>query len=117
MQKLARIPQRGRLAHHGRSEAVRGRNNGYDYLHVAVDDATRVAYIEVHPREQALALVPPARCDFRRVLALRMGLQRDLAGVGGIHDRAEPVDQRTQRRGLIARQGREGLTLQTIESG
>jgi transposase InsO family protein len=30
----------------------RGRGLGYDHVHVAVDDATRVAYAEIHPDER-----------------------------------------------------------------
>jgi transposase InsO family protein len=37
---------------HGRSEQVRDRGIGYDYLHVAVDDHSRLAYIEIHPDER-----------------------------------------------------------------
>lgn len=32
---------------HGRCEAVRGRGIGYAYLHAAVDDHSRLAYVEV----------------------------------------------------------------------
>lgn len=53
VKKLARIPNGGGWRIHGRSEEVRG--NGYDYFHVAVDDATRVAYVEVYPHERASA--------------------------------------------------------------
>lgn len=53
VKKLARSPNGGGWRVHGRSEEVRDRGNGYDYLHIAVDDASRVAYIEVHPDEQA----------------------------------------------------------------
>jgi transposase InsO family protein len=56
VKKLARIPDGGGWRIHGRSEEVRGRGNGYDYLHIAVDDASRVAYIEVHPNEQVAAV-------------------------------------------------------------
>jgi transposase InsO family protein len=56
VKKLARIPDGGGWRIHGRSEAVRGRGNGYDYLHIAVDDASRVAYVEVHPHERAPAV-------------------------------------------------------------
>ena len=55
VKKLGRIPDGGGWRIHGRSEDVRGRGNGYDYLHVAIDDATRVAYVEVHPSERATA--------------------------------------------------------------
>jgi transposase len=56
VKKLARIPDGGGWRIHGRSEAVRGRGNGYDYLHIALDDASRVAYLEVHPHERASAV-------------------------------------------------------------
>ncbi|GIU98501.1 MAG: hypothetical protein KatS3mg014_0117 [Actinomycetota bacterium] len=37
----------------GRSaETRRRRGSGYDYVHVAVDDATRLAYAEIHPDER-----------------------------------------------------------------
>ena len=37
---------------HGRSEGVRGRGLGWDYVHVAIDDHTRLAYAEVLPDEK-----------------------------------------------------------------
>lgn len=47
VKKLGRIPRGGGWRLHGRSEAVRGRGNGYDYVHTAIDDHTRLAYSEV----------------------------------------------------------------------
>jgi transposase InsO family protein len=52
VKKLGRVPDGGGWRLHGRSEAVRGRGNGYDYLHVAVDDHSRIAYIEALPDER-----------------------------------------------------------------
>jgi transposase InsO family protein len=52
VKKLGRVPDGGGWRLHGRSEAVRGRGNGYDYLHVAVDDHSRLAYIEALPDER-----------------------------------------------------------------
>jgi transposase InsO family protein len=52
VKKLGRVPDGGGWRVHGRSEAVRGRGNGYDYLHVAVDDHSRLAYIEALPDEK-----------------------------------------------------------------
>jgi transposase InsO family protein len=46
VKKLGRVPEGGGWRLHGRNEAVRGRGNGYDFLHVAVDDHSRIAYIE-----------------------------------------------------------------------
>jgi transposase InsO family protein len=46
VKKLGRIPAGGGWRLHGRSEAVRGRGTGYDYVHTAIDDHTRLAYSE-----------------------------------------------------------------------
>ena len=54
VKKLGRVPDGGGWRLHGRSEAVRGRGNGYDFLHVAVDDHSRLAYIEALPDERDL---------------------------------------------------------------
>jgi transposase InsO family protein len=54
VKKLGRVPDGGGWRLHGRSEAVRGRGVGYDYLHVAIDDHTRLAYIEALPDERDL---------------------------------------------------------------
>ena len=53
VKKLGKIPPGGGWRVHGRSEAVRGRGLGWDYVHVAVDDHSRVAYAEVLPDERA----------------------------------------------------------------
>jgi transposase-like protein len=47
VKKLGRIPAGGGWRAHGRSEAVRGRGIGYAYIHAAVDDHSRLAYLEV----------------------------------------------------------------------
>ena len=53
VKKLGRIPPGGGWRMHGRSsETKRGRGIGYDFFHVAVDDHTRVAYVEALPDEQ-----------------------------------------------------------------
>jgi len=52
VKKLGRIPDGGGWRAHGRSEAVRGRGIGFDYVHVAVDDHSRLAYAEVLPDEK-----------------------------------------------------------------
>jgi transposase InsO family protein len=53
VKKLGRIPDGGGWRVHGRSEEVRGRGLGWDYVHVAIDDHTRLAYAEVLPDEKA----------------------------------------------------------------
>lgn len=52
VKKLGRIPDGGGWKAHGRSETVRGRGIGFDYVHALVDDHTRVAYAEIHPDEK-----------------------------------------------------------------
>jgi transposase InsO family protein len=39
---------------HSRAEAAAGRRVGYDYVHCAIDDHTRLAYAEIHPDEKAV---------------------------------------------------------------
>jgi transposase InsO family protein len=52
IKKLGRIPDGGGWRAHGRSESVRGRGIGWDYLHVAVDDHSRFAFVQVHGDER-----------------------------------------------------------------
>jgi len=56
VKKLGRIPEGGGHRMLGRSTATRRakgrRRMGYDYLHAAVDDHSRVAYVEVHRDER-----------------------------------------------------------------
>ncbi|HKP08843.1 MAG TPA: IS481 family transposase [Microbacterium sp.] len=52
VKKLGRIPDGGGWRVHGRSEKVRGRGIGYDYVHTAIDDHSRVAYAETHDDEK-----------------------------------------------------------------
>jgi len=52
VKKLGRIPDGGGWRAHGRSEDVRGRGIGYDYVHSMVDDHSRLAYSEVLPDEK-----------------------------------------------------------------
>jgi transposase InsO family protein len=57
VKKLGRVPDGGGWRLHGRIEQARGRKVhgagiGYDYLHVAIDDHSRVAYIEALPDER-----------------------------------------------------------------
>jgi transposase InsO family protein len=52
VKKLGKVPPGGGWRAHGRSEAVRGRGNGYDYVHTAIDDHTRLAYSEIHDDEK-----------------------------------------------------------------
>jgi transposase InsO family protein len=54
VKKLGRIPDGGGRRVHGRPACPdRRRTTGFDYIHSAVDDHTRLAYSEVHPDEKA----------------------------------------------------------------
>jgi transposase InsO family protein len=47
VKKLGRIPDGGGWRIHGREQLPHGTRQGWDYVHVAVDDHSRVAYVEV----------------------------------------------------------------------
>lgn len=47
VKKIGRIPDGGGWKAHGRSEQVRGRGIGFDYVHSMVDDHSRLAYSEI----------------------------------------------------------------------
>jgi transposase InsO family protein len=72
VKKLARIDGAGHRAHgnRGRQKRRRGTNRiGYEYVHVCVDDATRLAYVEVLPDEKArtaVGFLRRARIWYRR---------------------------------------------------
>ena len=53
VKKLGRIPDGGGHRVHGRAAAPRGRGLGYDYLHVAVDDHSRLAFVQAHADERS----------------------------------------------------------------
>lgn len=52
VKKLGRIPDGGGWRAHGRSEKVRGRGIGFDYVHAVIDDHSRLAYAEIHEDEK-----------------------------------------------------------------
>src|SRR5215213_198292 len=52
VKKVGRIPDGGGWRAHGRSEQVRGRGIGYDFVHSLVDDHSRLAYSEILPDEK-----------------------------------------------------------------
>jgi transposase InsO family protein len=52
VKKLGRIPDGGGWRAHGRSEEVRGRGIGFDYVHAVIDDHSRLAYAEIHADEK-----------------------------------------------------------------
>jgi transposase InsO family protein len=54
VKKLGRIPDGGGHRVHGRADGARGRGIGYDYIHSAVDDRSRVAFSQLLPDESAV---------------------------------------------------------------
>jgi len=53
VKKLGRIPDGGGWRAHGRAERpANKRGLGYDYVHAAIDDHSRVAFIEIHDDER-----------------------------------------------------------------
>jgi transposase InsO family protein len=57
VKKLGRIPDGGGHKTLGRAEGRRNRRDpiGQDFIHVAIDDATRLAFVAVHPDERGPA--------------------------------------------------------------
>jgi transposase InsO family protein len=53
VKKLARFQVPGHRVTGDRGELGRSRGSGYDHLHCVVDDHSRLAYVELHPREDA----------------------------------------------------------------
>jgi transposase InsO family protein len=53
VKRLTRFHEPGHRATGDRRELARNRGVGYEYLHCVVDDHTRLAYVELHPREDA----------------------------------------------------------------
>ena len=53
VKKLGRIPDGGGWRVHGRGTRPGSKRGlGYDYLHVAVDDHTRIAFVQIRPDEK-----------------------------------------------------------------
>jgi transposase InsO family protein len=74
VKRLARFRQPGHRATGDRRELPRNRGVGYEYLQCVVDDHSRYAFVELHPREDGLT----AARVLERALA-------ELASVGARH--------------------------------
>jgi transposase InsO family protein len=112
VKKLARFREPGHRATGDRTEIARNRGSGYDYLHCVVDDHSRFAYVELHPREDAetavrvleralaelaaLGLGPPEAVMTDNALLYRRGarFQALLAAVGARHILTPPYTPR-----------------------
>jgi transposase len=79
VKKLGRVPDGGGWRIHGRREEVRGRGNGWDYVHVAIDDHTRLAYAEVLPDEKTTTCAAFLRRATARFAARGVVVRRVLA--------------------------------------
>jgi len=117
VKRLGRVPDGGGHRMLG-PDARRDRGIGYDYLHVAIDDASRVAYVAVRPDERApstVSFISAAIAFFaaRGVLVERVmtdnaktyieskALAELLAGLGIRHVRTRP--RRPQTNGKAER--------------
>jgi len=118
VKKLGRIPKGGGWRQHGRgTNTPRGRGAGWDFVHVAVDDHSRVAYSEVPTDEKGLTCAgflyraakwprraqhhyPPGpdrqRQELPHLTRLDHRLQR-AADQTPLHQAALPLDQRQSR--------------------
>jgi transposase InsO family protein len=58
IKKLGRIPEGGGHRIHGRGAGKpRNKSKGWDFVHVCVDDATRIAYVEILDDERAVTAI------------------------------------------------------------
>jgi transposase InsO family protein len=119
VKKLGRIPDGGGWRVHGRDGVAdrRHRGHGYDYLHVAVDDRTRIAYVEAlddERRETAASFMQRALGWFSDLGVRVEGVLTDngacyrstpfrdvLATAGVLHKRTRPY--RPQTNGKVER--------------
>jgi transposase len=92
IKKQGRIPDGGGHRVHGRGCRRGGRSKrglGYDYLHVAVDDCSRIAYLEVHPDEGAATVAGFTTRALAFYAGLGVAVQRVLTDNGnGYRSRA-----------------------------
>lgn len=112
VKKLGRFRVPGHRATGSRLEHDRSRGMGYDYLHCVLDDHSRLAYVELHPREDAetnartleralrffaeLGLDPPEAVMTDNALVYRRGRRfNDILTSAGIsHIRTPPYTPR-----------------------
>ncbi|MGH9021335.1 MAG: IS481 family transposase [Acidimicrobiales bacterium] len=80
VKKLGRVPDGGGWRAHGRERGRAGehrtQSTGFDYLHVAVDDHSRYAYVEVHANETGETCAGFMDRTLERFAALGVRVQR-----------------------------------------
>jgi len=117
VKKLNRLPPGGGWRVLGRAEGRKTnpqrRRVGRDYLHVAIDDATRLAYVEVHPDERGdtcarfvhaaaqffiaagVPTIERVMTDNAKNYVLSRSFQAALAGLGARHKTTRPYRPQT----------------------
>jgi transposase InsO family protein len=80
VKKLAKIRRPGHRVHGDRSRRTRG--IGWEFVHVCVDDATRLAYAEVLPDERAATCVGFLRRAVAHFAALGVSVERVMTDNG-----------------------------------
>jgi transposase InsO family protein len=83
VKKLGRIGQAGHRVHGDRRRRSRG--IGWEYVHVAVDDATRLAYVEVLADEKAATAVGFLRRALAHYASLGVRVERVLTDNGSAY--------------------------------
>ena len=80
VKKLGKIARPGHRVHGDRTTRARG--IGWEFVHVCIDDATRLAYVEVLPDERAVTCVAFLRRAVAHFAALGIHVQRVMTDNG-----------------------------------
>jgi transposase InsO family protein len=73
VKRLARFREPGHRVTGDRRELPRNRGSGYEYLHCVVDDRSRYAYVELHPREDGQTAARVLERALAELAALGLG--------------------------------------------
>jgi transposase InsO family protein len=112
VKKLGRIPDGGGHRVHGRDSTQhrtrdrdrhRGRSPGYDYIHAAIDDHSRLAYAEVLADEQAASCAGFLRRAGRFFAAYGIAIQRVLTDNALAYRRSAQVKAAVAELGAVQR--------------
>lgn len=86
VKKLGRVPRGGGHRFRGRQGVVLGRpSEGYEYLHVAVDDMSRYAFVQVHPDERRRTTADFVLAAGARFAELGIRIERVLTDQGSAY--------------------------------
>jgi transposase InsO family protein len=112
VKKLGRIPDGGGHRFRGRGDGTPRARRGYDYVHQAVDDMSRVAYVDVFPDERGTTCarflrdagryfarlgvrIERVMTDNARNYTTSLSFQAALAELGARHKRTRPFRPQT----------------------